>query len=77
MGWVPVDISEADKNPSRGDFFFGGLTDNRVRLSYGRDLVLDPVQEGPALNFFVDPYLEVEGKPHAGVGKAATWTDLV
>ena len=38
--WVPVDISEADKNPDRMEYFFGGHTDNRVTMSVGRDLVL-------------------------------------
>lgn len=75
-GWVPVDISEADKDPARADYFFGSHSDNRVTLSRGRDLVLSPAQAGPPLNFFVEPYAEVEGQPFAGASKRATWTDF-
>jgi hypothetical protein len=60
---VPVDISEADKDPSLKDYYFGRLTENRVTFSVGRDLVLVPKQAGEPLNFFVHPYVEVDGKP--------------
>jgi hypothetical protein len=63
-GWVPVDISEANKNPQMREYYFGNLTENRVTFSVGRDLVLEPPQAGPPLNFFVMPYVEVAGKPH-------------
>jgi transglutaminase-like putative cysteine protease len=63
IGWVPVDISEADKNPEMKDYYFGNLTADRVAFSTGRDLTLAPRQAGPPLNFFVSPYAEVDGKP--------------
>ncbi len=63
QGWVPVDISEADKNPLLKDYYFGNLTENRVTFSEGRDLTLVPPQAGPPLNFFIYPYVEVDGKP--------------
>jgi transglutaminase-like putative cysteine protease len=63
-GWVPVDISEANKNPKMKEYYFGNLTENRVTFSTGRDLVLEPKQDGPPLNFFVYPYVEVDGKPY-------------
>jgi transglutaminase-like putative cysteine protease len=75
-GWVPVDISEADKAPAKADYFFGSHSDNRCTLSTGRDVVLEPAQDGPPLNYFVDPYAEVGGRPHPGVGKTPYWTDL-
>jgi len=62
-GWVPVDISEADKHPDRRDAYFGQLTENRISLSTGRDLKLVPRQAGRLLNFFVYPYAEIDGKP--------------
>lgn len=74
--WVPVDISEADKDASRAEFFFGGHTANRVTLSTGRDLTLEPKQAGAPLNFFVNPYAEVDGQVHPGVSKEVIWTDL-
>jgi hypothetical protein len=62
--WLPVDISEANKNPRMRDFYFGNLTENRVLFSVGRDLTLVPPQNGPPLNFFIYPHVEVDGKTH-------------
>ena len=62
QGWVPVDISEADKNPSMKEYYFGNLTENRVTFTQGRDLTLNPKQAGEPLNFFIYPYVEVDGK---------------
>jgi transglutaminase-like putative cysteine protease len=61
-GWIPVDISEADKNPKLQDYYFGNLTEDRVAFSIGRDLKLSPEQDGPPLNFFIYPYVEVDGQ---------------
>jgi transglutaminase-like putative cysteine protease len=63
-GWVPVDISEANKSPELRDYYFGNLSPDRVAFSTGRDLELVPRQAGPPLNFFVYPYVEVDGKPY-------------
>jgi transglutaminase-like putative cysteine protease len=64
-GWVPVDISEANKNPRMKDYYFGNLTEDRVTFTTGRDLTLVPKQDGPVLNFLIYPYVEVDGKPYA------------
>ena len=64
-GWVPVDISEANKFPKLTEYYFGSLTENRVTMSTGRDIVLVPAQAGPPLNYFIYPYAEVDGKPLA------------
>jgi transglutaminase-like putative cysteine protease len=69
--WVPVDISEADRFPDRKEFFFGGHTSNRVTLSVGRDLVLEPRQDGEPLNYFLNPHAEADGKP---LPTAKDWT---
>ncbi len=63
-GWVPVDISEANRNPEMKEYYFGNLTEDRVRFTTGRDINLEPRQKGPALNFFIYPYAEVNGAPH-------------
>ena len=63
-GWVPVDISEAWKAKQKEDYFFGSVDANRVQFSTGRDVTLSPKQDGPALNYFVYPYVEVDGKPY-------------
>jgi transglutaminase-like putative cysteine protease len=62
--WVPVDISEANKNPKLRDYYFGNLTEDRVTFSTGRDIDLVPKQAGKPLNFFIYPYVEVGGKEH-------------
>jgi transglutaminase-like putative cysteine protease len=61
-GWVPVDISEADKHPDMKKYYFGNLTENRVTFSVGRDLTLMPKQDAEPLNFFVYPHVEVDGQ---------------
>ena len=75
-GWVPVDISEAWKDPAKHDYFFGSLDDNRVQFSVGRDLELEPKQEGPPLNYFIYPYVEIDGQPFEGVEKALAFREL-
>jgi transglutaminase-like putative cysteine protease len=63
-GWIPVDISEANRNPRLTEYFFGNLTEDRVQFTTGRDINLEPRQQGPALNFFIYPYVEVNGQPY-------------
>jgi transglutaminase-like putative cysteine protease len=75
-GWVPVDISEAWKNPVKKDYFFGAHDDNRVQFSTGRDLELSPKQGGAPLNYFVYPYVEIAGKPYADVSNAFSFEDI-
>jgi transglutaminase-like putative cysteine protease len=62
--WLPVDVSEPKKLGAKRDDYFGRLPPNRVAFSTGRDITLEPKQDGPPLNFFIDPYVEVGGKPH-------------
>jgi len=61
--WVPVDCSEATRFAPRREFFFGGHTSNRVTLSTGRDITLEPKQAGEPLNYFLNPHAEADGKP--------------
>jgi transglutaminase-like putative cysteine protease len=61
-GWVPVDISEADKHPEQKEYYFGNLTADRVMFSVGRDLELVPTSANEPLNFFIYPYIEVGGR---------------
>lgn len=64
-GWIPVDASEAWKHPEKKEYFFGAHDDNRVQFTLGRDIRLDPPQQGERLNYFIYPYAEVDGKPLA------------
>jgi transglutaminase-like putative cysteine protease len=63
-GWVPVDISEANRNPKLREYYFGNLTEDRVTFTTGRDLDLVPRQAGPPLNYFIYPHVEVDGQPY-------------
>jgi transglutaminase-like putative cysteine protease len=76
IGWIPVDASEAWKNPAKRDYFFGAHDDNRVFFTYGRDLVLSPDQKGPALNYFIYPYAESDGQPVKGLTTHFAFRDL-
>ncbi|MBI4229940.1 MAG: transglutaminase domain-containing protein [Planctomycetes bacterium] len=75
QGWVPVDISEADKMPRRHSYYYGNLDVHRVRLSTGRDIRLDPPQQGEALSFFHSPYAEADGKS-CETTRSASFRDL-
>jgi len=61
-GWIPVDASEAWKHPEKKNYFFGAHDDNRVQFTMGRDIRLDPAQQGEPLNYFIYPYAEVDGE---------------
>jgi len=60
-GWIPVDISEADKHPEKKEYYFGHLTADRVSFSTGRDIELEPKSESGPLNYFIYPHVEVDG----------------
>ena len=76
IGWVPVDASEAAKNPDKREYFFGAHDENRVEFSIGRDLVLSPKQKGEPLNYFVYPYVEVDGREFTSIDKNYSYKDL-
>lgn len=75
VGWVPVDASEAQKNPALATYYFGNLTADRVQVSNGRDVNLSPRQADEALNYFVYPYAEADGKK-IPVAKKFAFKDL-
>src|SRR5436305_872904 len=74
-GWIPVDISEAWKHPEKKDYFFGAHDADRVQFSIGRDLKLNPAQQGDALNYFVYPYVEMDGKEYLRVSTAFSFEE--
>jgi len=75
-GWVPVDISEAWKHPEKHDYFFGAHDVNRVQFTMGRDITLSPPQQGQPLNYFVFPYVEVDGKEFSNVATRSSFADV-
>ena len=75
-GWVSVDPADVrkmmlvekldltdDKTKSYRDYFWGNIDPYRVVIANGRDVVLNPAQQGPPLNTFGYPYAEVGGQP--------------
>jgi len=76
LGWVPIDASEAWKDASRRDYFFGAHDANRILFSRGRDIHLDPPQKGKPLNYFVYPYAELDGEPWTGLKTTFSFRDL-
>lgn len=76
VGWVPVDASEASKNPAQRDYFFGAHDVNRVLFTYGRDLRLSPQQKGDPLNYFIYPYAELNGKFFSGLQTHFSFRDI-
>ena len=76
-GWIPVDISEARKDPSKKEYFWGSICKNRIKFSTGRDIVLSPAQAGEALNYFgPDPYIELDGVAFNGFTRKIGYKNL-
>lgn len=76
QGWFPVDISEAWKHQEKKDYFFGAHDVNRVQFTLGRDLELSPRQHDERLNYFVFPYVELDGKSYPNVANAFSFSDV-
>jgi len=56
--WWPVDISEADKYAALATYYFGRHPANRLELSRGRDLVVEPGPASGPINFLAYPLFE-------------------
>lgn len=75
-GWIPVDISEADKHPEKRDYFFGHIDENRVHFTTGRDIILEDAQNSQPLNFFIYPYAELDGRQFNDIDIEVHYKDL-
>jgi len=76
FGWVPVDISEAWKNKAKQEYYFGTIGADRLELSVGRDIVLEPDANAEPLNYFLYPYVEVDGKKFGKVKTSFHFRDV-
>jgi len=47
-----------------------------VQFSVGRDITLSPKQNGDPLNYFVYPYVEVDGKEYPNVSTHFSFEDV-
>ncbi|MBI2424685.1 MAG: transglutaminase domain-containing protein [Candidatus Hydrogenedentes bacterium] len=75
-GWIPIDPSEADKHPELRDYNFGSQDARLMKFSHGRDIVLVPPQQGEPINYFIHPYVEVDGKPSQAFKRTMTYEIL-
>jgi transglutaminase-like putative cysteine protease len=75
-GWVPVDISEAWRHQEKRNYFFGAHDANRIQFSIGRDVQLSPKQHGQPLNYFIYPYVELNGKEYPNVSIAFSFAEV-
>jgi len=74
-GWYPVDISEADKDPSKSEYFFGTACENRVEMMVGRDFILEGYENGN-INLFIYPLLEINDKNSDAFSKNFSFKDI-
>jgi len=75
-GWVPVDASEAWKQPELADYYFGARDPSRLLISVGRDIQLVPRPQGNPVNIFFYPYVEVDGQAFGAVEAEFRFRDL-
>ena len=76
LGWIPVDASEASKHTEKHDFFFGGLDANRVQFTTGRDIRIKHNPEIEPINYFIYPYVQINGKVHSDIECSFWFNDL-
>jgi len=74
-GWSPVDISEADKNPGKEDYFFGTVCNNRLEMMVGRDFKLQGY-ELEVVNFFIYPLMEIDDQRSDAFRKTFKYKNL-
>ncbi len=77
IGWIPIDASEAVKNPEKKEFFFGGLDENRIQFSIGRDIRLDGSNVVEPVNYFIFPFVLVDGKRFENVQHNITFSETI
>ena len=74
-GWFPVDISEADKDPSKIEYFFGTVDESRVEMMAGRDFKLEGLEQ-EMVTLFIYPILEIGDKESKAFTKYFSYKNL-
>ena len=62
-----MDISDADKNPGKEDYYFGRLDNRRVKFTVGRDIPLPGGTSEDVVNFSIFPHVRINGVLSSGV----------
>ena len=60
------DASEAAKHPQLRETLYGSQPADRIHFTTGRDLVVSEGSAGQPLNYFIYPYVEIDGEPWGG-----------
>jgi len=76
MGWLPVDASEASKHPGKWNDLFGGLDPHRVQFTIGRDIRIPSMGQAEPLNYFIYPYVLIDGQPHGEVERHVRFSEV-
>lgn len=74
-GWVSTDISAANTNPGKEDFYFSNVDERRVWFLEGRDLELNPRQDSGRLSLFIIAHVELDGQPHTAFDRVVRFTE--
>jgi transglutaminase-like putative cysteine protease len=75
-GWVSIDASEAYKHPEKHEFFFGNLDPNRLHFTIGRDIELKPQVTKERMNYFIYPYILLDGQPFSEFETQFSFKDI-
>ena len=73
-GWYPVDISEADKNPDKAEYFFGTVCSDRFEMVVGRDFKLEGYGD-QFVNLFIYPLMEIDDIKSNAFNKSFSYVD--
>lgn len=73
-GWLPVDASEAHKNPEKKEAYFAQLDQHRIAFTIGRDIKL-PGSKAEPLNYVIYPHVEIDGRTHEKVVMSFSFED--
>jgi len=76
FGWVPIDVSEANKNREKYEAFFGGLDENRVQFTIGRDIQIEQNGHLEPLNYFIYPHVVVDGEIYSDVDRQFSFSEV-
>jgi hypothetical protein len=74
-GWLPIDASEAHKHPEKRELFFGGLDENRIEFTRGRDIKL-PQSNSEQLNYSLFPHVEINGAIHTDGSRNVSYREI-
>lgn len=62
QGWIAIDASEAAKHPEKIEHYYAQQQTDRIHFSTGRDIQLGKQHKDKSLNYFIYPYVEIDGK---------------